>query len=137
MSIAPNFAPLANPRTDPFWQAASEGRLVLPACPVCGAWQWYPLPGLACHPGATVEWRDVAREGSIFTFTRVERSFLPHGGPPPFTVALVQLDGVAAIRLVTVLVGPGSDQPAIGDRVRLAPTRFESHTLPTFELAEG
>lgn len=142
MSAAPDFAPLANPRTDPFWRAAAEGRLVLPACPVCGAWQWYPLPGLACHPEATAEWRDVAPEGrpgspegSVFTFTRVERAFLPHGGSPPYTVALVDLDGVPGLRLVTVLVGPGSDQPAVGDRVRLAPTRFENHTLPTFQLA--
>jgi hypothetical protein len=49
-------------------------------------------------------------------------------------LALVELDGVEGPRLVTVLVGPGSDEPAIGDRVRLSPTTFDTHTLPTFEL---
>jgi uncharacterized OB-fold protein len=76
----------------------------------------------------------VPTEGKIFTYTRVERAFLPYGGEPPYTLALVELDGVDGPRLVTVLVGPGSDEPAIGDRVRLSPTVFETHTLPTFEL---
>ena len=108
----------------------------LPCPPVrhVGAWQWYPLAGLACHPEAVHVWREVPGEGTIYTFTRVERAFLPQGGDPPYTVALVELDGVVGPRLVTVLVGPGSDDPAIGARVRLAPTSFETHTLPTFQL---
>lgn len=131
----PNFAPsVDHALSAPYWAAAAEGRLALPACSVCGAWQWYPVAGLPCHPEATREWKPVAGEGTIFTFTRVERAFLPEGGDPPYTLVLVDLDGVAGPRIVTVLVGPGSDDPAIGDRVRLAPTRFETHTLPTFEL---
>lgn len=137
VSPVPSFWPaVENPDTAPFWEATAEGRLALPACSVCGAWQWYPVSGLACHPEAHHEWRHVAGEGRVFTFTRVERAFLPEGGDPPYTLALVDLDGVEGCRLVTVLVGPGSDCPAIGDRVRLSPTRFETHTLPTFELEE-
>jgi hypothetical protein len=135
LSTVPNFAPLDHPETAGFWQATAEGHLALPACPVCGTFQWYPVAGLPCHPEAHAEWRQVAEEGSIFTFTRVERGFLPSGGDPPYTLALVDLDGLDGPRVVTVLVGPGSDDPAIGDRVRLAPTRFDTHTLPTFELA--
>ena len=135
MSPVPNFAPVDNPDTAPYWEATAEGRLALPACSVCGAWQWYPVVGLACHPEAAHEWRDVPGEGTIFTFTRVERAFLPEGGDPPYTLALIELDGAPGLRIVTVLVGPGSDEPTIGDRVRLAPTTFETHTLPTFELA--
>ncbi len=132
----PQFAPSRNHELSaPYWDATAESRLVLPACSVCGAWQWYPVAGLACHPEAVHIWNEVPSEGSIYTFTRVERAFLPEGGDPPYTVALVELDSVVGPRLVTVLVGPGSEDPAIGDRVRLAPTRFESHTLPTFELA--
>jgi uncharacterized OB-fold protein len=135
MSPVPRFAPpVDNPLIAPFWDATAEGRLALPACSVCGAWQWYPLAGLPCHPDATRDWKPVPTEGAIFTYTRVERAFLPHGGEPPYTLALVELDGIEGPRLVTVLVGPGSDEPAIGDRVRLSPTTFDTHTLPTFEL---
>ena len=138
MSPVPQFAPpLDDPVVSPFWDAAAAGRLVLPACSTCGAWQWYPLGGLPCHPDAHLTWKDVPGEGQVFTFTRVERAFLPFGGDPPYTVALIELDGVEGPRLVTVLVGPGSEEPAIGDRVRLAPTVFETHTLPTFEIVAG
>jgi len=133
----PDFAPLDDPRTRPFWEATANGGLSLPACSTCGTWQWYPLAGLPCHSDATLVWRPVAGEGTIFTWTRVERAFLPSGASPPFTVALVEIDGVEGPRLVTVLVGPGSDEPVIGDRVRLAPTVLPTHTLPTFELAGG
>lgn len=135
MGRVPQFPPHPHPSTDPFWQAAADGHLALPACGVCGRWQWYPVAGFPCHPDADREWRPVRGEGAIFTFTRVERAFLPEGGDPPYTVALVELDGIEGLRLVTVLVGAGSDDPAIGDRVRLAPTRLDTHTLPTFELA--
>jgi uncharacterized OB-fold protein len=136
MSTAPNFAPpVDTPQVNAFWQTAAEGRLALPACSACGAWQWYPLDGRPCHPDAPLEWRDVPGTGRVFTFTRVERAFLPSGSEPPHTVALVELDGVEGPRLVTCIVGEGSDDVAIGDRVRLSPTRFDTHTLPSFALA--
>ena len=131
----PNFAPPTElALTAPFWEAAAQGRLVLPACSVCGQWQWYPVEGQACHPDATREWRDVSHVGTVFTHTRVERGFLPSGGEPPYTLALVELDGVVGPRLVTVIVGEGSDAVAIGDRVQLTPTTLSTHTLPTFSI---
>jgi len=134
----PEFAPyLDDPTYSPFWAAAERGRIALPACPVCGVFQWYPLPGRPCGHAGPLEWRDLPGTGTIFTFTRVERAFLPSGGAPPYTVVFVELDGAPGPRLVTVLVGEGSATPAIGDRVRLAPTRTATHTLPTFALAAG
>ncbi len=131
----PNFAPpTGDALTSPFWAATAEGRLAMPACSECGAWQWYPVEGQACHPDATREWRDVPHVGTVFTFTRVERGFLPSGGEPPYLLALVELDGVAGPRLVTTIIGEGSDDIAIGDRVQLSPTTFPTHTLPTFTL---
>jgi len=134
----PEFAPyLDDPTYSPFWTAAEQGRIALPACPQCGVFQWYPLPGRPCgHPGR-LEWRDLPGTGTIFTFTRVERAFLPSGGHPPYTVVFVELDGAPGPRLVTVLVGEGSATPAIGARVVLAPTRTATHTLPTFRLDVG
>jgi uncharacterized protein len=134
----PEFAPyLDDPTYSPFWAAAERGQIALPACPVCGVFQWYPLPGRPCGHTGPLEWRDLPGTGTIFTFSRVERAFLPSGGEPPYTVIFVELDGAPGPRLVTVLVGDGSATPAIGDRVVLAPTRTATHTLPTFALAGG
>jgi uncharacterized OB-fold protein len=132
----PEFAPyLDDPLYSPFWAAAARDTVALPACPTCGVFQWYPLPGRPCGHVGPLEWRDLAGTGTIFTFTRIERAFLPSGSQPPYTSVLVELDGAPGTRLVSVLVGEGSATPAIGDRVRLSPTRFATHTLPTFALA--
>lgn len=132
----PQFAPPHDlPELQPFWDAAARGGLALPRCPECSVWQWYPTSGCPCgHPGG-VEWRDVRGTGTIHTFTRVERDFLPSGSAAPYTVALVDLDDAPGVRLVTDLVGPGSHEPRIGDRVVLSPTVFDTHTLPTFRLS--
>ena len=130
----PSFAPADDELTAPFWRAAAEGRLALPRCPVCARWQWYPVEGLACHPDQEMEWVDVAGDGRVWTFTVVERAFLPSGGDPPFTVALIELDDAPGPLLVTTLVGPGRENPSIGERVRLSPTPCDTHVLPTFAL---
>jgi uncharacterized OB-fold protein len=131
----PNFPPADEPLLAPFWAATARGAVALPRCPGCGEWQWYPLDGCPCGRVGAPEWTELPGTGHIHTFTRVERAFLPFGGEPPYTVVLVDLDGAPGPRLVTVLTGAGSANPAIGARVRLAPTRFESHTLPTVALA--
>lgn len=135
----PDFPPPADvPELAAFWEATARGSLAVPECPECApedtVVQWYPLAGRPCGHTGDLRWRDVPGAGSLYTFTRVERAFLPSGYPGPFTVALVELDAVPAMRLVTALVGPGSERPNIGCRVHLSPTVFETHTLPTFEV---
>ncbi|MFF0817835.1 Zn-ribbon domain-containing OB-fold protein [Rhodococcus sp. NPDC003318] len=120
----------------PFWDAVDEGRLALPRCPECAVWQWYPGPGCRCGFGGDFHWTEVRGTGVLYTFTRVERAFLPGGSVLPYTVALVDLDEAPGVRLVTDLVGPGSAAPRIGARVTLSPTVFDNHTLPTFALVD-
>ncbi|HTZ29180.1 MAG TPA: zinc ribbon domain-containing protein, partial [Streptosporangiaceae bacterium] len=80
----PEFAPYTDdPLYAPFWQAAEAGKLALPACPDCGVFQWYPLAGRRCGHTGPLEWRELPGTGTIFSFTRVERAFLPSGGEPP------------------------------------------------------
>jgi uncharacterized protein len=122
------------PDLQPFWDAAGRGELVLPRCPECESWQWYPGPGCPCGHTGEFEWCRVRGTGVLYTFTRVERAFLPGGTGRPYTVALVELDDAPGVRLVTDLVGPGSDAPRIGARVTLSPSVFDTHTLPTFAL---
>ena len=99
----------------PFWAAIDEERLALPRCSACGRWQWYPDDAGADCPGAELRWEAVATTGTIYTMTTVERAFLPGGQDDvPYTVVLVELDGVDGPRLVANLEGPPA---GIGDRV--------------------
>jgi uncharacterized OB-fold protein len=122
----------------PYWQALERGEMVLPACSVCGAWQWYPYELVKCHPQAHHNWLRVPATATVFTFAIVHRGFLPSAQPkaPPYVSALVELDGVVGPRIATILVNLGARTPQIGMRVRLSPLRRSSYTAPAFEPAD-
>jgi uncharacterized protein len=130
----PDFAPPDIPEFEPFWEAATRGVIALPGCGRCGRLVWYPLPGLPCGHTGPPRWQDLPGTGTIHTWTRVFRPFLPHGSRPPYTLVLVDLDEGQGARLVSVLVGPGSDSPQIGARVRVEPVEVTARTLPAFVL---
>ena len=116
MTLAlPSFAPPDDLElAEPYWSAIRRGQLVLPQCSVCGSWQWYPeRSGTDCK-GGTLRWERVAPAGTLYSKTKVHRSFLPGGGDQvPYAVGLVDLDGVDGPRIVA----PLSSDVAIGDRV--------------------
>jgi uncharacterized OB-fold protein len=122
----------------PFYAALERGELALPACSVCGEWQWYPFEFVKCHADAHHEWKTVSSRGTVFTFTRVHRNFLPNApaGGELFVAALVELDGVAGPRLATFLVNLEGREPRVGMRVRLKPVPRSTYTAPAFEPDE-
>lgn len=112
MIAAPEQVP---PFAAPFWEAIDRQRLVLPRCSVCARWQWYPEPAGTDCAGGVLVWTEVAGTGSLYTLTRVHRSFLPSANPVvPYTVGMVDLDGVDGPRLVAPVQG---DNLRIGQRV--------------------
>jgi uncharacterized protein len=117
--MLPAFEPLDGEFARPFWDAVADRRLVVPRCSICGRWQWYPpAAGTDCAGGQLV-WEDVASRGSIYSFTTVHRSFLPGGRERvPYTVGLVDLDGVDGPRLVANL--DSETDWRVGDRVEVA-----------------
>lgn len=134
----PDFPPrLDTPLLQPYWDALARGALALPACSVCGGWQWYPYEFVKCHADATHVWKDVATAGTVFTFALAHRGFLPNADPkaPPYVSALVELDGIAGVRLPSLLVNLAGREPAIGMRVRLAPLQRSGYVAPAFEPA--
>lgn len=111
-------APVTDPLTAPFWDAASKGRLVIQRCTACGELRWPPLVGCPeCH-GRDAIWDEVRPTGTIWSFVVYHRAFAAElKDEIPYTVAMVQLDDGP------YLVGRLQDAedagrpPAIGDRV--------------------
>lgn len=119
----------------PFWNALERGELQLPACSVCGEWQWYPYEFVRCHADAQHEWKSVPTTGSVFTFTVVHRNFLPgtQSADGPYISALIELDGVIGPRIAAVLVNMQDRKPQVGMRVQLIPVRRTGYTAPAFQ----
>ncbi|HEY9565312.1 MAG TPA: OB-fold domain-containing protein [Nocardioides sp.] len=132
MGGIPDVPPVRGGPLDEFWVAAEEGKLRLPRCPICREWSWYPPPTCGTD-GVPPVWEEVPLTGTIFSFTVVHRSFLPPGTVEvPYTVALVELDGVPGPRLVGDVRTP--EPVRIGDRVVVAFERLATHGLPVFDV---
>jgi uncharacterized protein len=130
MANLPTFAPpdeLEIART--FWDAVARQELMLPRCSVCGRWQWYPeVSGTDCA-GGTLVWQPVAHTGTLYSYTRVHRSFLPGGkNDVPYLVGLIDLDDVHGPRLVAPLL----DELRIGERIRARFIPQDTRTLLAF-----
>jgi uncharacterized protein len=113
-----------------FWSALEHGVLKMSRCSMCHTWLWYPDDVGPCCAGASVEWAEVTPTGTVYTFTTVRRAFLPDGASAvPFTVALIELDGVEGVRLVANLE---DREWSIGDRVQLDVVENDGVRQPVF-----
>jgi uncharacterized OB-fold protein len=103
---------LGDPLTEPFWQAAASGELLVQRCRSCGHHQLYPRPHcLACESNG-LSWHTSDRTGTAYSVTRVHLA-LAEDVSPPYPVALVELDeGPRVLAFADPTV-------AIGDRVHL------------------
>ncbi len=105
---------IADPTTEPFWQACLERRLVVQKCGDCGTHQFYPRPlCLACE-STKLTWVEAKGEGTVYSLTTVHVP-VSDDLKPPYVLALVDL--AEGPRLLTNLEGGPAK---IGDRVRLA-----------------
>jgi uncharacterized protein len=108
-------APVTDPLTAPFWDAASRGRLVIQRCRACGELRWPPLVGCPeCH-SRDATWDEVRPTGTIWSFVVYHRAFAAElKDEIPYTVAMVHLDD--GPYLVGRLEDAGRP-PVIGDQV--------------------
>lgn len=103
--------------TQPFWQGAREGRLMLQYCRDTGRFQHHPRP-VSIHNGRrNIEWREVSGNGFIYAFTVLRVPGPGISGRLPLNIALVELD--EKVRILGNIVGEEAT-PRIGQRVALA-----------------
>lgn len=114
-------APRPSPLSEPFWQAARAGVLVLQRCRTCGRWEWTPqMACSACHT-ETLDWQEASGRGTLYSFSVVTRPQTPDFATP-YVVAIVEL--AEGPRMLTDLVGADTDSArgnlAIGMPVEVA-----------------
>ena len=87
--------------TLPFWQAASEHRLVAPKCIHCGAFRMPPSPFCWQCRRQEVEWVELSGRGTVYTFVIARQALIPQlADAMPNVVAVVVLDDAPGCRLV-------------------------------------
>ena len=102
-------APLVSSETQPFWNAAREGRFVVPVCTACGKAHWYPRAVCPFCGSEEIAWRDASGKASIYTFSVMRRA------KEPYVIAYVTL--AEGPTMMTNIVDCDFDALAIGQLV--------------------
>lgn len=91
---APRFdLPAPDPETQPFWDAARSGRLLLRRCLDCGRIHFYPRPFCPFCWSERVEWVEGSGRATLYTWSVVRRNDLPpFNERVPYVAAVVDLE---------------------------------------------
>ena len=123
--------------TAPYWDAASEGRLVVQECQSCRQ-IWHPplLRCPHCH-SAGLGWRPVSGDGTVYTYTVVRHAtHYAFADKIPYVLAIVEL--AEGPRLVTALADAEPGEVRVGQAVRAVFREIaDGVSLPYFKLAAG
>jgi uncharacterized OB-fold protein len=75
-----------------YWQAGTEGRLLIQQCPHCGHRQFYPR-ALCTSCAGEPEWLECTGRGTVHTFTIIRQMGMrPFRNELPYVVAMIELD---------------------------------------------
>ena len=102
-------APVVNAETKIFWDAAREGRFLVPFCSACGKPHWYPRAICPFCDSDKIEWRNASGKGTIYTFSVMRRA------KDPYAIAHVTL--AEGPTMLTNIVDCDFDKLKIGQPV--------------------
>ncbi len=107
--------------TRPFWEAASEGRLVIQNCTDCDRLQNPPLPACSqCGSGDALEWKRMSGRGAIYNYCVVyDCPIALLQEDQPFNLAVIMLDDDPGIQMYSHLPGTPVDDVPLGAAVEV------------------
>ncbi len=105
--------PTVTDDTRPFWDACRRHQLVVQRCTACGTFRHPPAPVCWRCRSFAHAWEPASGRGSVFSYAVVQRAFLPEV-PVPHTIAVVALDDVPGVRLISNLIDAEPTQVHIG-----------------------
>jgi uncharacterized OB-fold protein len=120
---AAHYEPTPDRWSQPFWDAAAEGRLTCPRCAMCATFRFPPGPFCWRCQSQDVEWVELSGLATVYSFIVVRRALDPSlVDAVPFVIALVEFDGAPGARMMSNVVDCEIEEIAIGMTVR---ARFE------------
>jgi uncharacterized OB-fold protein len=121
-------APVPDDLSQPFFDGAREGRLLLQHCTECGKWG-FPVRERCPHCfAAKLEWRAASGRGTLYTFAIMHQAMNPgFASSVPYNVS--QVDLAEGVRMVSNVVGIDNKDLRIGMPVQAV---FEEHGTGVF-----
>ena len=115
-----------------FWTGGARGELCLLRCRACRYWIHPPAPICPSCLSRDVRVEVASGRARVATFTENHQPWIP-GFPPPYLVAIVELEEQAGLRLTTNLVGCATPEVRIGMPVRAVFEQHDEVWIPLFE----
>lgn len=124
-----------DPDTQPYWDAARDGVLLLRRCRDCGRAHLYPRPFCPTCWSEAVDWEEASGRASLHTWSVVERNDLPpFRDRVPYVAAIVELD--EGPRMETNVVDCAPEELAIDMPLEVAfRDEGDDLTVPVFRPA--
>ena len=124
--------PRPTPTEQPFYDACTEGKLVLQRCQSCGHVLFYPRTHCDACQSEQLVWEDASGAGAIASYTVVRRG-VSADFEAPYVIALIDL--VEGPRMMSQIVDADPDALALGLSVKVDFAAWsEDITLPVFRL---
>ena len=117
-----------------FWEGLRLHRMVIMRCDECAYWIHPPIAGCPRCQSLALTAVEVCGQGTIYSFTLVNREFAP-GIAPPYVAAYVDLDEQPSLRVLTNIVNARLSEIEIGMPVRAVYHDIGDSTLLYFEPA--
>ncbi len=127
--------PAADDETQPFWDAARAGQLLIKRCADCGRAHFYPRPFCPFCWSPAVSWEAASGEAALYTWSVVHHNDLPPFSERiPYVAAVVDL--VEGPRMMTNVVDCDPDRLEVGMRLHVAYRELaDDVTVPVFTPA--
>lgn len=124
--------PLPKPTwlTEPFWEAAKNGRLLVQRCSECGSYIFRPQFACTQCFSADLVWVEASGHGVINSFSTVRRPAYPEL-PDPYVVVVVKM--AEGWYMMSNLIDCAVDEVHIGMRVVVKFVRYDDIALPFVE----
>jgi uncharacterized protein len=106
-----------NKDTEPFWQAAKEGRLAAPQCADCGAFRLPPTPFCPACQSTAVNWVELSGDATVYSFAVVHG--IPCAPDLMLVAAVVDLPDAPGARLVSNIIDIAPADVSIGMPLRV------------------
>lgn len=128
--------PLPTPTTQPFWDAAADGRLAVQQCESCKKHIFYPRLTCPKCGSRTLSWVDASGRATLLSYVI---NYLPAPGfeaVGPYVIAIVQLEEGPTMMTNIVGVDTALDQLVIDMPVQVAFENRHGRSVPVFVIRE-
>jgi uncharacterized protein len=127
--------PAPDPETQPFWDGAGSGKLLIRRCNTCGEAHFYPRPFCPKCWSDDVRWEEASGKASLYTWSVVYQNDLPpFAERVPYVAAVVDL--AEGPRMMTNVVDCDRDALEVGMALEVTYRPIaDDVTIPVFRPA--